>query len=128
MASKVYTERKTCIVCKAVYKTGAVLIYRGARPPGDGKWGLCGTHRRLKNKGLIALVEVDPDKSIKTGEIVMTPDNAHRTGTVAYIGRNVYEQIFNGDPPYNGVAFVPPEVMATLQRFHALWTGEGTQH
>lgn len=112
------------MVCTKKYFTGAMLIYMGKAPAEEGTWGLCPVHRRLRDRNLIALVEVDPDKSIQTGSEIMLPENAHRTGTVVYLSRSIFSTIFHGEPPDNMVAFVPPEVVAILQKLKA----GSTQH
>jgi hypothetical protein len=103
------------MVCTKKYSTGAALIFKGKAPAEEKTWGLCPTHRQLKERNLIALVEVDPSKSMALMD-EMRPENAHRTGLVVYLSRSIYNTIFQGEPPDNGVAFVSPDVIAILQK------------
>jgi hypothetical protein len=112
------------MVCTKKYFTGAMLIFMGKAPVEEEAWGLCPIHRRLRERNLIALVEVDPSKSMLTGFDTMLPDQAHRTGLVIYLSRSIFNLIFQGEPPDSGVAFVPPEVVAILQKIRQ----GGTQH
>lgn len=121
--SRVRKERFTCMVCTKKYLTGSILIYVGKRPREPTQWGFCPPHQRMKDRNLIALVEVDPTKSIRSGTTIMVPENAHRTGVVVYLSRTIFSSMFRGDPPDNGIAFVPPEVVAMLQKLKG-----GTQH
>jgi hypothetical protein len=112
------------MVCTKKYFTGAMLIFMGKAPVEEQAWGLCPTHRKLRDRNLIALVEVEPGKSMTTGMDYMEPGNAHRTGVVVYLSRSIFNYIFQGEPPETGVAYVSPEVIAVLQKIKQ----GGTQH
>lgn len=124
--AKVRKERKTCMVCTKRYLTGAALIYKGKPPEQETMWGLCPDHGKLRDQNLIALVVIDPTKSNvpEPGETVL-PDVVHRTGVVVYVPRPTYRTLFGDDPPDTGVAFVPPDVQAILERIKA--AKDGTQ-
>jgi hypothetical protein len=122
--SRVRKEHKLCMVCNKRYFTGAMLIFVGKAPAEEKAWGLCPAHRKLRERNLIALVEVDPTKSMPTSFDTMLPDQAQRTGLVIYLSRSIFNLIFQGEPPDSGVAFVPPEVVAILQKIKQ----GGTQH
>ena len=123
---RVIYERKKCMVCAKKYRTEAVLITH--HPPKAVQWGMCPTHARLRERNLIALVEVDPAKSTQVDDEHMTPDQAHRTGTVIYMGRNLFGMFFDNDPPDDYVAYVTPDLIASLQRFKALHEGNDQTH
>lgn len=92
-------EQHVCIVCGKAYDTGAILIDRQLR----GRFkamhavtghGLCPEHQKLFDDGYVALVGVDPTKSGPMGDKLKS-DQAHRTGAVAHVRREVARQIFN---------------------------------
>jgi hypothetical protein len=125
--SYVRVERKKCMVCGSLYLTGAVLVHR-ERPdkPQVREWGMCHKHQALKNRNLIALVEVEPTKSHITErdfQSHMEPQHAYRTGIVVWMDRAVFASFFLDDPPDTGVCYVPTEVIALLQRFAHLLQG-----
>lgn len=116
--SYVATERKRCMVCGTLYRTGALLIHK-ARPVrrANPEWALCQKHQLYRDRNFIALVEVDPTSSNIVDDYHLMPEDAARTGTVIYLQRTVFRQFFHDEPPDNGVCYVPPEVIALLQRF-----------
>lgn len=110
-------EKQTCMVCLKQTPTGGLLITK-SKPRVE--WGLCPDHARMKDRNLIAMVEVDPTKSMTYEDNSMLPGMAHRTGTVVYLSRSAFRHIFYGETPDNGVCFVQPEVVAMLQRLEQL--------
>lgn len=128
MKSTVSVERKRCLVCSILYETGAVLIKGPTAPLSPQAWGLCPEHAALRNRNLIAMVEVNPDQSRLEWEDHMLPEEAHRTGTVVYLSRHLFQYIFYGDPPDSGVCYVPPDVIASLQKLMQIWDPNRKDH
>ena len=128
MKSTVSVEQKKCLVCSTLYETGALVIKGPSAPTSPLEWGLCPDHAALRNRNLIAMVEIDPAKSRVHNDEFLDPAHAHRTGVVVYLSRNVFQDIFYGDPPDNGVCYVPPEVVATLQQMGRLWQDTQKDH
>src|SRR5262245_8060077 len=120
-------ELRACMVCSARYATGEAVVSTVENPKTTMAWGMCPTHEALHKKDLVAMVEIDPDKSLGTNDTELMPWNVHRTGLVAYISRSIYRQIVEGEPPENGVAFVSPAFIATLQLLKKRWEGTQTQ-
>ena len=88
MKSHVGMEQKACPVCGQAFDTGAILLDKRLRNTLERKtvtgWDLCPEHAKLWEKGYIALVECDPEKSTFTDGTIKPPD-AYRTGRIAHI-------------------------------------------
>jgi len=106
------------MVCGTLYRTGALLIHKSQpiRRPSP-EWAMCQKHELYRDRNFIALVEVDPVKSNIYDDYHLLPEDAVRTGPIVYMQRTVFRQFFRDEPPDNGVCYVPPEVLALLQRF-----------
>jgi hypothetical protein len=120
--SHVGMEQKVCPVCGQAFDTGAILLDKRLRNSLERHtvtgWDLCPEHAALWDKGYIALVECDPDKSTFTSGTIK-PEDAYRTGRIAHIRKAAAKRIFN--MPINGpVAFVEPGVIDQLEQL----TGE----
>jgi hypothetical protein len=102
--SFVTMESKVCMTCGCEYSTGTILLdkrmqNRFERDTLTG-WGLCDQHAQAAKEGLIALIEVDPDKSTPGRDGKLMPDEAYRTGRVVLIKREVLQRaLVNIDIP-----------------------------
>ena len=119
--SHVSMERRVCLICAVEYDTGALLIDKRLRASMNRYtttgWGLCPKHQQLFDKGFVALIECDPDKSGNPSDgHLVKPGQAYRTGKIAHLKREVFPRIFNTsirpDMPY---VFVEPGVIDKLQ-------------
>ena len=117
MKSHVGMEQKICPVCGQAFDTGTILLDKRLRNSMERKtvtgWDLCSEHATLWQKGYIALVACDPEKSTFTGNIIK-PEDAYRTGAIAHIRKAVAREIFNVEMT-SPVAFVEPEVIDMLE-------------
>lgn len=118
MKSHVGMEQKVCPVCGQAFDTGAILLDKRLRNTLERKtvtgWDLCPEHAKLWEKGYIALVECDPDKSKLTGGTIK-PEDAYRTGRIAHIRKAAAKRIFNVEMT-SPVAFVEPGVVDMLEK------------
>jgi hypothetical protein len=119
--SHVSMECRVCLVCANPYETGAILLDRRLRASLEHQttigWGLCPEHRELHEDGFIALIECDPEKSGNpAADAMVKPENAYRTGTVAYMKRDVFTQVFNlAAAPDLPAVYVEVGLIARLQ-------------
>jgi len=119
--SHVSLEQHLCVVCGALFDTGAILLDRRLRASLQRHtttgWGLCPEHERLRSQGFVALVECDPQRSAaRSADGRLKPDEAHRTGRLAHIRRVAFARVF--DVPIDeqqAVVFVEPGVIERLQ-------------
>ena len=126
MSEKSYVslEQQLCIVCGHPYASG-VLIHKNLKPVLEPKtvtgWGICEEHKKLRDDGFVALVEINnPGASGST----LSPDTASRTGIFMHMKTEVFEQVFNGKVDERMVAFIEPEVTAKIKAIYKQDTGE----
>jgi hypothetical protein len=98
--SHVSLEQHVCLVCGVTFDTGSILLDKRLRASlkhyTTTGWGLCAEHQRLFNDGFVALVECDPQRSgMPSGADRLKPEQAYRTGRVAYLKRDVFAAVFN---------------------------------
>jgi hypothetical protein len=98
--SHVSMEQHVCLVCGAKFYTGVILLDGRLRATLEmytiTGWGLCLEHQTLFDKGFVALVEIDPARSgTPLPGDRLRPTQAHRTGTVLYMRREAFAQIFD---------------------------------
>ena len=126
MKSHVGMEQKVCPVCGRAFDTGMILLDKRLRNTLERKtvtgWDLCPEHAKLWERGYIALVECDPEKSKFTGETIK-PKDAYRTGRVVHIRKKAAQQIFNMEMTLP-VAFVEPGVVDMLEKMQKETDGE----
>jgi hypothetical protein len=118
--------KQRCVVCGTLYETGEIAAIphkdlkkmtdeqRASRYVVSPDWGLCKEHAEMHEKGYIALVEADPEKSE-----TLDAEGAYRTGAMAHIIREVAEEIFTGLPGgalVGPIMFVEPGVIDKLQK------------
>lgn len=97
--SHVGMEQKVCHVCGTTYDTGAILLDKRLRNTLESKvvtgWGLCDECGVRIGDDFIALVEViDPPQWARSQEM-MKPEDANRTGKIAWLKRRAFRAIFN---------------------------------
>ena len=117
MKSHVGMEQNVCPVCGQAFDTGAILLDKRLRNTLERKtvtgWDLCPEHAKLWEKGYIALVECDPERSKFIGGNIK-PEDACRTGRIVHLRKAVAKDIFNVEMT-SPVAFVEPGVVDMLE-------------
>jgi hypothetical protein len=123
--SHVTMEQRACVVCGATYDTGNLLL--DARLGPDGKLretferytvtglGMCDDDQAMLDQGYIALIGADLARSTFEPDGTMDPEGAYRTGEVCHVRKSAWQNIFNCEPPPNGMAFVEPRVIEHLK-------------
>ncbi|VGO13675.1 hypothetical protein PDESU_02232 [Pontiella desulfatans] len=118
MKSHVGMEQKVCPVCGQAFDTGAILLDKRLRNTLERKtvtgWDLCPEHAKQWEKGYIALVECDPEKSTFTDGTIK-PQDAYRTGRIVHIRKAAADRIFDVEIK-SPVAFVEPGVVDALEK------------
>jgi len=71
-------------------------------------WGISVT---MINRGHVALVGYDPQKSLSD-----RPFDAYRTGKIVYLSRLRYDQLFGEQPPAQGVVLVEQRILESLDQ------------
>ena len=123
--SHVSLEQHVCLVCGTAFDTGAILLDKRLRASMERRtatgWGLCPEHQKLSDDGFVALVECDPQRSrAAAGAARMKPDQAHRTGRLAHLKREVFADVFNVPiEDKQPCVFVEPGVIEQLQAMTA---------
>ena len=81
--SYVTMEQKVCVVCTKEYDTNALLLDKRLKPVFDMHtttgFGMCSKCEALREKGFVAMVGCDPEKS-GNPEKTCEPEDAYRTG------------------------------------------------
>ena len=119
--SYVSLEQHLCVVCATPFDTGSILLDRrlqaSMRCHTTTGWGLCPEHQRLHSEGFVALVECDPRRSgALSGDGQMKSEQAHRTGLLAHLKREVFARVFNVEiTAAQPVVFVEPGVIDQLR-------------
>lgn len=108
-----------CPVCGQLHGSGAILFHTrlGNIPePAVMGQGLCPEHQRLFDAGYLALVGVDASKSVCSGGGTLTQENAHRTGAIVHIRREVFTRLLKGItvPDSTPMCFVDEAVISAL--------------
>lgn len=118
--SHVGMETRLCLVCGVEYETGAILLDRRLVKSLERKnctgWGMCEEHQKLKDEGYVALVGCDESKSRVKGGTVM-PEGVYRTGDIAHIKSEAFQEMFDCDVPKDGVAFCDSRVIEELKKW-----------
>lgn len=126
MKSHVGMEQKVCPVCGQAFDTGTILLDKRLRNSLERKtvtgWDLCPEHTKLWQKGYIALVACDPEKSTFTGNVIK-PQDAYRTGAIAHVRKAVARELFNVEMT-GPVAFVEPAVVDMLEKMKEEHSGD----
>ena len=77
-------------------------------------YGLCEEHMKVWQDGYVALVEIDPEKSLKIESSTLNSNNAWRTGRIINMKKDCFEEIFNR-PVEEPMAFIDIELFDQLQ-------------
>ena len=97
MKSHVSLEQKVCIITGTTYETESILLDKRMQASMEKHtvtgFGICPEASEQLDKGFIALVEIDPNKSEKP----FKPDTVWRTGKVVYLRKEVAAEMFNAD-------------------------------
>jgi len=113
-------EQNVCPVCGKAFDTGTILLDRRLRNSLERNtvtgWSLCPEHAKLWEKGYIALVECDPEKSKFSGGTIK-PEDAFRKERIVHIRKVVAARIFNVEMT-SPVAFVEPAVVDMLEEMN----------
>jgi hypothetical protein len=114
--SHVSMEQRVCVVCCKEYDTGAILLDRRLKNSMDRctitGWGMCPEHQEMKDKGYIALIAIDPDKS--KGPL-FTPSTVYRTGNAGHLSAEAFARVFDMPVPEDGVVFCSDGVLDILE-------------
>lgn len=115
--SHVSMEQKVCLVTGMPFDSGAILLDKRLKASMERNtvtgWGICPEVQEKFDEGYIALVGVDIDKSNVKDEKI-TPEDAWRTGNIAYLRRSVAENILTDFPSNLDWIFVDDEFIDKL--------------
>lgn len=121
MKSHVTLEKKLCSVCGKEYDTGSILLDRQLRERFEmyttTGYGLCEEDKSKFDAGFIALVVVDKDKSFSGSDGKMKMENAHRTGEIIHIKKEVLFKMFN-QPVDTPMVFIEQEVADKIKGWY----------
>ena len=110
-------EQHICMVTGKPFDTGALLMDKRMRDKFDmytpTGWGFSPEVQEKLDDDYVALVCVDFEKSIKTGDRIM-PEDAHRTGQIAYLRRHILKDIVP-DLEVKNMTFVDAEFIEYLE-------------
>lgn len=113
-------EQKKCKVCGIDYNTDTILMDKKMSDRFDMHtvtgWGVCPEHARMRSQGFVSLIEIDPTKSNKSGtKGLIKPEDAYRTGNIAYLQKDSFVEIFNVVLPLDMICFIDSEVTKLLK-------------
>lgn len=117
--SYVSMEQKVCVVCGMTYDTNALLMDRRLKDSMEQHtitgYGACPEHQKLADEGYVALVAATSTNTTETVE------SANRTGEVAHLRKQLFEDMFNTTlvPKRFPMVFVEPEVISRLKEMMA---------
>lgn len=127
MKSHVTLQRELCLVCGKEYDTGAILLDRRLQPKFDmyttTGYGLCNEDKSKYEAGFIALVVVDKNKSIGSGDGKMKMEDAHRTGEVIHIKKDALLRLFP-QPVNTPMIFIEEEVATKIKKWYEKCVGK----
>lgn len=117
--SYVTLEQKMCPICGHTKDTGSILLDTRLRPQFDMKtttgYGLCKDCQEKKDKGYLALVVCNPEKTTVRDDTVKMED-AYRTGEIVHIKREVAKQMFNKEITKRDFVFIDTDLKNKLQQ------------
>jgi len=118
--SKSFTsiETKMCLVTGKEYQTNGILLDKKLKNSMEMQtctgWGISPEAQEQINKGFVALIGADSSKSTITNGKVL-PENVYRTGEIAYLRREVFNNLMPDYPADTPLAYVDPAIIHTLQ-------------
>ena len=99
MKSYVTLEQKVCPVSGKTFDSDSLLMDMKLRDSFEKNtitgWEICPEVQEQLNKGFIALVEIDEDKSTLSSNGNYLPENVWRTGNICYLKQTACNKIFN---------------------------------
>ena len=109
-----------CPVCGCTHTHNTeILINKYLRSIPENKrvtgWGLCKEHQELKDKGYVAFVACDEEKSKLNKHGNINPEDAYRLGPIAHLHKDAYAAIINVPMPEGMVVFCSLEVIDQLK-------------
>ena len=117
--SYVTLEQNICVVCGDTYDTGSLLMDRRLRDTFEKHtttgYGMCPEHQKLKEDGYVALIGADESKSSLRANGNMNPEDAHRTGNIAHLRTEAWENIMDTPVPDKMMCFCGDDVIELLK-------------
>ena len=116
--SFVTMEQALCPVCGKTHDTGNLLLDKRMRNKFEMHtttgYGLCEECEKKNKAGFIALIVIDPEMSKTAGETIKMED-AHRTGKLLHMRRDVAENVFKGIDVNRPFVFIDIEMGKKLE-------------
>lgn len=123
-----------CFVCGKKFPSGEILLHKNLRDiPADKTVtgvGICREDQQRIDDGFVIMIGADPARSEiieDEGKSTVKGKDAHRTGSVVYLQREVFAKMFSKceipDPP---VVFCEQKVIDMLARWEAQAQAEET--
>lgn len=117
--SHVTLEQAICPACGKTEDTGALLLDRQLRQRFNMHtttgFAMCAEHKKMIEDGYVIMVGVNESKSNKEPNGNIRPAGAWRTGDIAAIKAQVFDQIFNAEIPKHRMSFCDPAVIEYLK-------------
>ena len=116
--SHVSLEQHHCPICGYDKDTGAILLDKRMRESMEHHtltgMSICGDCKEQGDKGFIALVGADPDKSVIIDNRIK-PDGVYRTPEYLWLKRDVAMQIFNVPIDDHPFLYIEPEAIEKVK-------------
>jgi len=116
--SHVGMEARICIVCGEQYDTGIIFLDKRLRNTLEHHnvtgTGICPEHQKYIDDGYIILVGVDPERSTIGENQTVKPTNAYRTGSVAFMKADLWDDFTEMPRPPDAIAYVEDEIISLL--------------
>src|SRR5262245_23107364 len=122
MSEKSYVtlEQQKCVVCVKDFDTNNLLMDMRLRNTFDMHtltgWGLCPECKGKIDAGYVALVGVDPAKTVADDIHHPKPHEVWRTGDIMFLRASAWERMFDVPVPEKRVAWVDPELVQKLKK------------
>lgn len=117
--SHVSMETKLCLVTGREYQTDSILLDSRLKESMEREtctgWGVSPEVQEQLDKGFVALIGIDAAKSTITNNKIL-PQNAYRTGEIAYLRRQVFNDLMPEYPADTPLAYVESDVIHQLQK------------
>lgn len=101
MSDKSYVslEQKVCPITGKTFDTNSILMDTRLKDSFDKYtvtgWEICPEVQQQLDKGFVALVEIDEEKSSKRANGRYKPEDVYRTGNICYLKTEAFKNIFN---------------------------------
>lgn len=117
--SYVSLEQKMCLVTGKPFDTNSLLLDKRLKDSLEKNtvtgWGISPEVREKIDAGFIALVEIDQEKTIIKNNKIL-PENAYRTGVIAYLKKEVFFDIVPDAPEHLEFIFVAEDFIPGLRK------------